>query len=182
MRCVQMQDDSAFVCQTFSAAQFAEVPIKFVAPAKNTITITTEQGIAYLIEKEKPDQTKQVIFLWFRGGMLFTGKIMETHAGDASAVSCFRDGNCFASGGSDGIVRIWDTNSRGLLHRFSVGQAVSTLTCGPWSPMLVVGLSTGEIKVYDCDNEPRLVYHQLIHAGPVLQVDCSLAHTEFLYS
>lgn len=95
---------------------------------------------------------------------------MEAHVGQINVVASSKIGGLFATGGSDRTVRVWDVNSTSADFCFSVHAPVTALEFSPWSPILVVGAESGEILIYDMQDEPRLLHQSRLHGAAVRQV------------
>jgi WD40 repeat protein len=55
----------------------------------------------------------------------------------------------FVSGGSDGMVRFWNSNSGALLDQMQVGGAITSLHSNTEGTKLLIGRSGGKVELYD---------------------------------
>jgi len=110
----------------------------------------------------------------------------EAHSGGSHCVA-FTHGNhnVLATGGADGVVRLWDARRlTGRLHRFKTGSSagVSRIVWAPFdNGLLAVGNNDGRISILDLcqigakqltaeakDGPPELVFTHGGHAGSLL--------------
>lgn len=84
-------------------------------------------------------------------------QLMESHNGLVTAVGSLPFGNAFVTAGEDGYLRIWDSNSRSQLQRVDTSRKITALAVSRWANLVMVGTESGELLVYDADEEPRLI-------------------------
>jgi WD40 repeat protein len=107
-----------------------------------------------------------------RGGLQFwdvrsqqpTGTI-PGDASDISQLALSASGSLLATGHNDGTVRLWDAQTRGLIHEFKGGSvgSVLRLAFSPSEPLLAAGDWEGKIVLYNTTTmkevPPRLKAH-----------------------
>src|SRR5271155_1444827 len=79
------------------------------------------------------------------------GTVRAARQGErVSALVYGADGKTLASGGEDGVVRLWDvTSSRGLRRFGEPPKQVATVAFAPKSPTLASGSQDGTIVLWD---------------------------------
>ena len=106
-------------------------------------------------------------------------EILDEHEGPVRAVAWSRDGRRLASGGEDGIVRLWDGEPRQTVRKHDAGSAVYALAWHP-NERLACGTGDGRLLLWDDPlgaEVPRVLRQPSAPESkgfPVLSVDWSI--------
>jgi WD40 repeat protein len=108
-----------------------------------------------LISRPRPPVTNPSIQVWNLANCKLRFNLVE-HTGYVAAVTVSPDGSLCASGGKDGVARLWDLAEGKRLYSLDAGDAISALTFSPNRYWLCAATASC-VKIWDLESKSTVV-------------------------
>jgi WD40 repeat protein len=115
-------------------------------------------------------------------------EIPDAHDAGVFDLALSQDGRRLASAGGDGVVRVWDVETRTLIHEIPLPQvgnaagfnsgAAGVDFVGDEGHLLVAGLHTGELQRVTNDTEELLEIARTRITRGLTQTECTTYHID----
>ncbi len=83
------------------------------------------------------------------GALARLGTVRFRHGASIIHIALSRDGNVLATGGADGIVRLWDTRTGKLIREFNPGMHIYAVALSPDASRLACSTTQGDVRTFD---------------------------------